>query len=448
MINFIKELKVSEKKRLVILSFLFILLSIAFVRFVTQEVYERISDEKKRDLESQVSLVRANMEAAIYMDTYLADSLAMIVTINPEFALKEWHSISEKVITKAQYVRNMGIAPNDIISNTYPLKGNERAIGLNFRDIPEQYETVLKAKESGRVYITEPVALVQGGKAIIARYPIFTDYPLNQNYWGGVSVVINYEQMLEAIGIQKISNAYVTLSKGNSILYGDGFLDQPDIKLPIHLPSSKWQLEAKLNFSNNPDVSRYTTAACLISVLICILVYIVLLLLIRSYFFARRHALQDELTHISNRRHAIQYLRNTLNSRANKPFSLFSIDLNGFKLVNDTYGHNIGDEYLKFVAQSLLGLTRETDLVARIGGDEFILVLLDVHKPGQVEVVLDKIDRHFKKHLFKSNDITLQVSVAVGVAVSNDKKATLDDLLAQADEKMYKDKYDKKNKMQ
>lgn len=442
--RFLQDLKASEKKRLLVISLVFFMLSIVFVRFVTQEVFERIAKEQKHELESQVSLVRANIEAAIFMDTYLVDSLAMIVTINPELALKEWHSISEKVITKAQYVRNMGIAPNDILSNVYPLEGNERAIGLDFRTLPEQYTTVLNARELGRVYITEPVNLVQGGKAIIARYPIFTDFPRNQDYWGGVSIVFDYQSMLTAVGLRDIRNAYVTLSKGNTILYGDGFLDKPDIQLPIHLPNSKWRLEAKADFANNPDVTRYTMLAFVSAISLCVMAYVIALLMLRGYTDTRRHALQDELTHISNRRHAIQYLRNTLNSRAKPPFSLFSIDLNGFKKVNDTYGHNIGDEYLKFVAEGLASLTRETDLVARIGGDEFIIVLIDVHKSGQVKAVLDKIERYFATHPFIANDIVLYVSVAIGVAIASDRKATLDDLLVQADEEMYQDKYAKK----
>ncbi|MFC3023389.1 diguanylate cyclase [Vibrio zhugei] len=442
--RFLQDLKASEKKRLFVVSLVFLMVSIVFVRFVTQEVFERIAKEQKHELESQVSLVRANIEAAIFMDTYLADSLAMIVTINPELALKEWHSISEKVLTKAQYVRNMGIAPNDILSNVYPLEGNERAIGLDFRTRPEQYASVLNARELGRVHITGPVNLVQGGKAIIARYPIFTDFPLNQDYWGGVSIVFDYQSMLTAVGIRDIRNAYVTLSKGNTILYGDGFLDKPDIQLPIHLPNSKWRLEAKADFANNLDVTRYTMLACVSAISLCVMAYVIAFLMFRGYTNTRRHALQDELTHISNRRHAIQYIRNTLNSRTKPPFSLFSIDLNGFKKVNDTYGHNIGDEYLKFVAEGLASLIRETDLVARIGGDEFIIVLIDVHKSGQVKAVLDKIERYFATHPFIANDIVLYVSVAIGVAIASDRKATLDDLLVQADEEMYQDKYAKK----
>ncbi|MCH1932595.1 CHASE domain-containing protein, partial [Shewanella sp. A25] len=89
----------------------------------------------------------------------LADSLATVVTIDPKFAMDNWNTIGAKLLNKALYVRNVGIAPNNIISHTYPLKGNEKAIGFDFRSSPDQLRTVELARKLQTVYIAGPLEL-------------------------------------------------------------------------------------------------------------------------------------------------------------------------------------------------------------------------------------------------------------------------------------------------
>ncbi|MFD2015884.1 hypothetical protein ACFSJQ_09235 [Vibrio olivae] len=79
--------------------------------------------------------MRAKFEATIFMDTYLADSLATVVTIDPTFAIANWDNIASKLLSKALFVRNVGIAPDNVISKVYPLTGNEGAIGFDLKPI-------------------------------------------------------------------------------------------------------------------------------------------------------------------------------------------------------------------------------------------------------------------------------------------------------------------------
>ncbi|MDE1237168.1 hypothetical protein [Vibrio aestuarianus] len=69
----------------------------------------------------KLNLVRYNIEANIYRDTYLADSFASVVALDPQFAMNNWSLISEQFLGKANLVRNIGLAPDDIISHLYPL---------------------------------------------------------------------------------------------------------------------------------------------------------------------------------------------------------------------------------------------------------------------------------------------------------------------------------------
>ncbi|OOF22363.1 hypothetical protein [Salinivibrio sp. IB872] len=109
-------------------------------------IIEQVIKEEKEDINRKAALIRSKIEAAIFRDTYLTDSLATVVAIDPEFAMASWADVAGKLLTKASYVRNVGLSPNDVISHVYPLKGNEAAIGLDFRARPEQYRTNQKKR--------------------------------------------------------------------------------------------------------------------------------------------------------------------------------------------------------------------------------------------------------------------------------------------------------------
>lgn len=104
----------------------------------------------------------------------------------------------------------------------------------------------------------------------------------------------------------------------------------------------------------------------------------------------RHLAATDELTGVANRRHFIDTLRSELQRLSRSPedarLALLVMDLDGFKQINDTWGHNVGDAVLRSVAQALLPAVRETDLVARFGGDEFAVILPMTGREGAMRV--------------------------------------------------------------
>jgi diguanylate cyclase (GGDEF)-like protein len=113
------------------------------------------------------------------------------------------------------------------------------------------------------------------------------------------------------------------------------------------------------------------------------------------------------------------------------------IDLNGFKVINDTMGHAVGDEVLKIIAQRLREKCRSSDFVARIGGDEFVVVLetdpvnVDVH----IELLRRMMDRVFES--VKLDGRTINIGAAVGVVLLDPSRDTPATLLKKADERMY-----------
>jgi diguanylate cyclase (GGDEF)-like protein/PAS domain S-box-containing protein len=151
-------------------------------------------------------------------------------------------------------------------------------------------------------------------------------------------------------------------------------------------------------------------------------------------------AYRDELTGLHNRRYFFERVPKqlALAHQSGWPVALIYLDLNGFKEVNDTLGHQTGDELLKQVVAHLGGALRDIDIFARFGGDEFVVMLFNVIEAearGAAERFTSCMKRPF--HL---SGTPYQVGVSVGVVVAPDGTTDIDALLKQADTAMYRAK--------
>jgi diguanylate cyclase (GGDEF)-like protein len=158
----------------------------------------------------------------------------------------------------------------------------------------------------------------------------------------------------------------------------------------------------------------------------------------------------DDLTHLYNSRYLNLVLRKETKraSRNGRPLSLLFIDLDGFKGVNDTHGHLCGSRALVEAAAVIRGSARETDVVARFGGDEFALVLPDTGCEGAFAVG-ERIRERVAAHKFLAGDgLDIHLTVSVGVATLPDVAASADELMQAADKAMYRVKDTGKNGIQ
>lgn len=153
----------------------------------------------------------------------------------------------------------------------------------------------------------------------------------------------------------------------------------------------------------------------------------------------RHQAMHDSMTGLPNRAHILERIAAELTKHrenGNKLGLLF-IDLDGFKAINDERGHDAGDELLIAVAKRLKNAVRESDLVARYGGDEFLVMLPDITATDQATVVAEKIVRRLGQK-FRLESGPASIGASIGVAIFPDHGDTLDDLLSSADDAMYK----------
>lgn len=151
-----------------------------------------------------------------------------------------------------------------------------------------------------------------------------------------------------------------------------------------------------------------------------------------------RRATHDPLTGLPNRILIRERLANALDRslRSGLSTALLFVDLDGFKAVNDTYGHEAGDLLLKSVSARLLELVRPGDTVARLAGDEFVVLCENIEQPNMVSVIAERINVELRKPT-EFNHIPLFVTASIGIAIGHGSTHSADDLLRSADTAMY-----------
>lgn len=158
----------------------------------------------------------------------------------------------------------------------------------------------------------------------------------------------------------------------------------------------------------------------------------------------RAQAFRDELTGLPNRRALMHELNRlfSLSERAGHPVLIAFIDLDGFKVINDTHGHEAGDLLLVTLARQLSAALRGGDLLARVGGDEFVAVGMGPHRGDEsIEVAVQR----FQRRLFEQSVLQLPLpsrvlhypGASVGVVAIDPAHTSIDDALRQADARMY-----------
>ena len=160
-------------------------------------------------------------------------------------------------------------------------------------------------------------------------------------------------------------------------------------------------------------------------------------------------AYHDALTQLPNRRLFVERLEMHLAAarRARSNVAVLFIDLDRFKTINDTLGHNVADALLVEVAQRLKSCTRQTDTVARYGGDEFTIILPDLHQPEDAAQVAEKILERVVEPVIVGTT-SIEISVSIGIAVHPHDGTDIDTLLRNADDAMYRAKQAGRNNYQ
>lgn len=151
----------------------------------------------------------------------------------------------------------------------------------------------------------------------------------------------------------------------------------------------------------------------------------------------------DAMTNVYNREATMEYIRAVIINEQESHHALFMLDLDNFKKLNDTYGHQVGDDFLVAIAQGIKSKFRESDIVGRIGGDEFFALMRGVtereqieHKAKELLAVIARVSKDYEN---------TGISASIGISIFPRDGRTLDELYSSADSALYKVKRNGKN---
>lgn len=204
------------------------------------------------DVSNAANLVASRLEGTISANVELVRGLASIVSTEPNIDQPRFADLAKTLFVGKNQLNNIAGAPDLVVSLMYPMAGNEKAIGLDYRRNEAQRDVALRARDTGEMTLAGPVDLVQGGQGFIARFPVFYKTADNEKaFWGILSSVISTEEIYAETGLNADPNIdYALVGKDASGPQGDLFFGsettvQGDpVLVHIDLPNGEWGLAA------------------------------------------------------------------------------------------------------------------------------------------------------------------------------------------------------------
>jgi sensor domain CHASE-containing protein len=178
---------------------LVVMLAVAwFAAAQNQAVFEQ---RIRADVLKEMSVIRAKLEGNISGNVQLVRGLVAVISTEPQMSQERFSDLAVKLFSEHSQLRNVAGAPDLVVRLMHPLKGNEKAIGLDYRTNAAQRDATLRAHQTGQMVLAGPVDLVQGGRGFIGRFPVFVGEARYQQFWGVVSAVVDEQQLYADSGL-------------------------------------------------------------------------------------------------------------------------------------------------------------------------------------------------------------------------------------------------------
>ncbi len=232
-----------------------ILMAVVAVDRFEQQRYDRVREAR---ILRSLSNARARLEAELNKRLFLTRGLVAYVSTHPNISLVEFQLLARALFSQPDTdgIRSIQLAKDSVVSHVYPLKGNEKAIGLKLLEHPEQNAAVQRTLDRRTTVVAGPVQLIQGGTAFISRTPIYLTTPAGPPnsgaYWGLATILIDAGTIFSEAGLSQNANEMRYALKGKDgsgarghVFFGDPHLfDSHPLVLDIQIPGGSWQLTA------------------------------------------------------------------------------------------------------------------------------------------------------------------------------------------------------------
>ncbi|MCQ2573293.1 MAG: diguanylate cyclase [Treponema sp.] len=355
-------------------------------------------------------------------------------------------------------VRNLLLAPQGIVSKVEPLINNEGLIGFDLSD--ESYDGNKEAVEANiraRTILTNPFSLVQGGIGMSARTPVYIQNGKQSEYWGLVSVTIDFDDLIKAFEFENLTKMHIDYClwhydlNGNKVILSSNNNDiQGAISEKVTFNNLFWYLDvAPSKGWKNENIDKL---AHIVIFLISILFSGFILLVFRIRRDGNKMkvlAEQDNLTNCYSRYYLNSNMLDAVTGDWRYPenkYSVAIVDVDNFKHINDAFGHTTGDRALTCIADILKKSISNPakDRIVRFGGDEFIIFFSNIERKTlriKFQDILSAVEQ------IRFDDIPdLKLTISMGVAIpENVVDKSYSNMLKVADEKLYQVKENGRN---
>ncbi|MBZ9725465.1 EAL domain-containing protein [Mesorhizobium sp. CO1-1-11] len=213
-----------------------------------------VSDQLARaDVLAKVNIIRAKLEGNINGNLQLTRGLVSAIVSEPYMGQQRFAALASNLLEQESQLRNVAGAPDLVISLMYPMAGNEKAIGLDYRKSDAQRTAALRARDLRVPVLAGPVDLAQGGQGFIGRFPVFVKTAGGgDRFWGIVSVVVDVERLYKASGLTDGDlDIEIALTgkdglggTGDRFFGGESITRANPVTETVHLPSGSWQIAA------------------------------------------------------------------------------------------------------------------------------------------------------------------------------------------------------------
>lgn len=381
----------------------------------------------------------------MFLDNYVCpESKEAVAQIyNREYIMKELRKITGELSQEYKAVLDgeLRIIRNVVMEGDTDENGEVRHAMIFLRDVTDSKN----AEKERRAMLKQNIAmdqLIQGVTRIVERFAvcdldsgIYEYYEMNnESYYNPTG---DYRELL-----QRMSGEYVVLTEKINI-------QMDDLLSPEHLRKVIMSEDDLYTFKYSTlDRSSYKVMSVIpVEWKGSILSKVMLI----AQDIGQKHELEklantDALTGLYNERYLSERLKR--NGKLRKKFAMFYLDLDRFKPVNDTYGHDMGDRLLKAVSRRLCKCIRKTDYAFRIGGDEFSLIIEEGNINDEFcEMMVRRIKRVIDRP-FNIEGRLLSVDTSCGYAIYPEHSQKIDEIRIMADHRMYEDKTQNRKKGQ
>ncbi|SFL48848.1 diguanylate cyclase (GGDEF) domain-containing protein [Pelosinus propionicus DSM 13327] len=370
-----------------------------------------------------------------------------------------FHDVASQMLLLYPGIDSLQLAPGGVVQFIEPLAGNEKAIGHDLMKDEMRSAEANLARDTGQLTFAGPFKMIQGSFGGVGRLPVFLNDEMGDSYfWGFVNVVLRFPEILESANLSQLEmqgfayelwRIHPDTKQKEIIIASKAILTGEPVERMVNLSNATWILSiAPINGWSVPyGLFLKMMQGMIFSLLVAWLAKLIIDL--------KRHkaeleclAFFDTLTGLPNRRLLYDRLNQAMawSKRDEKILAICYLDLDNFKLVNDTLGHESGDCLLIEVTKRFRSCLREQDTLARIGGDEFVLLLQNLEETNQYKVVLERILKAAADPIALS-DKNVMASISIGVTLYPQDDNDPATLLQHADEAMYQAKRDGKGKI-